>query len=376
MESVNRSREILYWTILLAFVAFIYATLNVIPIWREALVKKFGETVFATITYGAAGFFSALILYIMIVRNREKKILPYVAVFLVLFALRYVMVHWITIPVEQIHFIEYALVGFLAYNALRLRLNGWGLIAASLLLTYFFGMVDECIQGNLADRVGEQRDMYWNGLAGTMGVTVVAAGVKLKGISRSYRRRSYGIPLLILLFCLPLQGYFNSAIAQFGYRIEDEVRGVVFRSRLRPAELKRYNVNIEYFKREVAPKIGTARIGELQALITDKIHEEALVHAFRRAVYYRNGHFPIAYKENLILDCYFRNFISGTQLQWDDEIVGNLRNAIGNLANATYESPVAGHLITKFTAMQMWMIIIICEIIIVFFMRRLRRIKE
>ncbi len=376
MESVNRRREIISWAALIAFVAIIYATLNIIPIWREELAEKFGETVFATITYGAAGILSALIFFVMIFRNHEKKILPYVAVIFVLCALHYVMTHWITIPVEQIHFIEYAFVGFLSYNALRLRLNGWGLISASLLLTYFFGMVDECIQGNLANRVGEQRDMYWNGLAGLMGVMIAAAGLKLKGISRAKLRLSVSVPLLILLLCLPLQGYFNTAIAQFGYLIEDEFRGVVFRSRLRPEELKQYSDNIEYFKREVAPKVGTARMGELQALINDKIHEEALVHAFRRAVYYRNGHFPIAYKENLILDGYFRNFISDTQLHWSEEIVGNLRNAIGNLADATYESPVAGHLITKFTAAQMWIVIFFCEAFIIVILLRLRRIEE
>mgnify|MGYP005838023557 CR=1 FL=1 len=376
MDSVNRSREINYWAVLLIFVAFIYATLNIIPLWRETLVEKFGEAVFATITNSAAGFFSALIFFVMILRNREKKILPYIAVFFVLFALRYVMKHWITIPVEQIHFIEYAVVGFLTYNALRLRLNGWSLIASSLLLTYFFGMVDECIQGNLANRVGEQRDMYWNGLAGLMGVTVVASGLKLKGTLHADIHRSVGVPSLIMLLCLPLQGYFNTAIAQFGFLIEDDFRGVVFRSRLKPSELKRYSTNIEYFRREIAPKVGTARIGDLQTLLNDKIHEEALVHAFRRAVYYRNGHFPIAYKENLILEGYFRNFILGTQLHWDEEIIENLKNTIGDLANGTYESPVAGHLITKFTAMQMWTVILIVEVAIVYILLRLRRYRE
>lgn len=286
------------------------------------------------------------------------------------------MTHWITIPVEQIHFIEYSFAGFLAFNALRYRLRGWGLLIASLLLTYFFGMVDECIQGNLANRVGEQRDMYWNGLAGWMGVTVAAGGLKLKRIAPADIRWSVGVPLLILFLCLPLQGYFNTAIAQFGYLIEDESRGVIFRSRLRPDELKSYNENIEYFKREVAPKIGTARMGELQSLINDKIHEEALVHAFRRAVYYRNGHFPIAYKENLILDGYFRNFIEGTPLLWSEEAAETMRSTIGNLADATYESPVAGHLITKFTAMQMWIVILICEVAILYILLRLRRMNR
>lgn len=81
---MNRTREIISWVALLAFIAFIYATLNIIPVWREALVKKFGEDVFATITYSAAGLLSALIFFVMIFRNREKKILPYLTVIFVL----------------------------------------------------------------------------------------------------------------------------------------------------------------------------------------------------------------------------------------------------------------------------------------------------
>ncbi|MFH0880847.1 MAG: VanZ family protein, partial [Lentisphaerota bacterium] len=206
----RRRWAVLAWGVLLAYAAFIDLTLSTVPAWREALIQRFGESVFDKITYGAAIALLSGILAVMIFRNREKQLLPYLSLIAILLFLRHVLRHWITIPVEQIHFIEYGLMGFFAYNALRFHLRGWLLVIAALLLTYFFGMVDECIQGNLANRVGEQRDMYWNGLAGLMGLSLVVLALKPKWIRGASGHREVIALLLIVAVCLPLQGYFNA----------------------------------------------------------------------------------------------------------------------------------------------------------------------
>lgn len=358
---IQTPRVIFSWAILLAWVGFIYATLGTVPRWRELLVERYGEGVFATMTYSAAGLAVALVLCVMILRNREKRIFPYVSLVVVLLFLRHIMRHWIIIPVEQIHFIEYGVVGFLAYNALKFHLKGWGLITAAILLTYFFGMVDECIQGILVTRVGEQRDMYWNALAGALALALVAFSLRparIRGHSGHVELRSH---VFIAILCLPIQGYFNATIAQFGVLIEDKALGVVFRSRQRPEALKTYHDHLSHFKSEIAPRLGKEGMNPLLRRAYDRIHEEALVHAFRGFAHFGYGNFPVAYKENLIIEKYFHQFVQGTDLDWPPSRIKDLQEKIGPLALSTYYSPVAEHLITKFTEAQMWVAIVLLE---------------
>ena len=137
LQRSSRRRAFYAWVILLAYAAFIDLTLATVPVWREMLVERFGPGVFTAITYGAAVILVSVTLGVMIFRKREKSALAYLSLAVILLFLRHVMRHWITIPVEQIHFVEYGIMGFLAYGALKHHLRGWGLAAGALLLTYF-----------------------------------------------------------------------------------------------------------------------------------------------------------------------------------------------------------------------------------------------
>ncbi len=361
---VIQGKIIFAWIILLAYVSFILLTLSTVPLWREYLQKRYGEGIFAIITYAAAALFISNLLNFMIFSRREKRVSPYLSLIIILFALFYVMRHWIFIPVEQIHFIEYGLVGVLAYNALRHHLKGWGLALAALLLTYFCGMVDECLQGNLANRVGEQRDMLWNGLAGLLGLSLVTFTWRPDRLRGRSGRNELIAALLIIVAVLPLQGYFNSHIAQFGYLIEDEGREVTFRSRLPLDQLKTYNDRLDHFQMEIIPRMGKVRQPELLPQVHDRIHEEAFVHIFRRAVHYLNRSYIVAYKENVIIQSYYRQFVQGTEQDWPPAMAGKLQEKIGDISLAMYHSPVAEHLITRFTERQMWIVIVLLEVVL------------
>jgi|GEM_PF-1181635 len=368
------------WFLLLAWEGFILLTLSTVPTWREQLEERWGEGVYEAITYGAAGLALLALLAYMIFRLRERRILPYVSLALVLAALRYVTTHWIVIPVEQIHFIEYGMVGFLSYNALRYHLRGGGLVAAALMLTYLFGMVDETIQGHLANRVGQQEDMHWNGLAGIMGLAVVVLSLRPRWIRGPSGRREARFFLVMLALALPVQGYFNSTIAQFGHLIHEKDLNVTFRSRLKPEALKAYDDHLDHFKSVIVPRLGKARGTVILPLVYDLIHEEATVHMFRYGRYLQEKKFFIAYKEYLIIQKYFWQFIEGTPLQPPPDHGDQLRAASGAEADAHYESPVAAHLITSFSAAQNWIVIALLEAGIigglVLLRRRPRRAEE
>lgn len=203
--------------------------------------------------------------------------------------------------------------------------------------------------------------MYWNGLAGMLGLGVVVFALRPKQIRGGSGRRELAAALIILLPCLLLQGYFNSAIAQFGRLIRDQELQVIFRSRLSVAELLRYDRDLEQFRREIVPKIGKAKMHEIMPLVRNKIHEEALVHIFRCGRYLMENKSFVAFKELRIIEKYYVQFMRGTPLDLPAERVAQLTEAVGDSAQVLYASPVAGHLITKFREWQMWAVIAAME---------------
>jgi VanZ family protein len=357
-------KRLIAWLLLFAWVGFIYLTLGTVPDWRDTLVERYGESVFTTITFAGGALGLAVLLGVMIFYYRQKRALPYIALFLNLAFFVWALKVWIALPVEQIHFVEYGIVGFLSFNALRHHLKGWGLISAAVLLTFLFGAVDETIQGLLENRVGEQRDMLWNGLAGAIVMSVEAFSLRPRVLAEKSGVREIKAHLLMAALYLLVQGYFNTRIAQFGYLIQDQEYNLTFKSRLQPEELIAYDVNLDHWKKNIAPKIGKVRMNELLPQVYNPIHEEALVHCFRRAYHFRLGNIRTVYSEDLIINRYYKNFVSGTKQDWPRSLSEQMRPVVGERFEIPYHSIVANHLITRFTAMQMWLVIGILEAVI------------
>lgn len=340
---------------------FIYLTLGTVPDWRDTLVENYGEDIFTTISFTGAGIALLALLGILVLYYRQKKLLPYVSLLIFLGFLAYVMLNWIRLPIEQIHFIEYGLVGFLAYNALRHHLKGWGLITAIIFLTFLFGMVDEYIQGVLVNRVGEQRDMYWNGLAGAISSAIVAFSLRPGILLIRSGRWELRALLVMVAIGLIIQGIFNTNISQFGYLHHDPELNLTFKSRLTIEKLQEYNDNLDHFKTEIAPRVGRERMVHLLQMVHDLIHEEALVHCFRRGYHFLKGNIRTVYSEDLIIDKYYKQFVEGTNLDWNRSLSRNMRPVVGNRFDILYHSIVANHLITSYRAWQMWLVIGILE---------------
>ena len=77
-------------------------------------------------------------------------------------------------PVEKIHFTEYGWLSFFIFRVLRhcqpsLRRYGGAFAGVCLI-----GLLDECLQGFLPNRVFDLRDLWFNALAGTFGLVIVA----------------------------------------------------------------------------------------------------------------------------------------------------------------------------------------------------------
>ena len=108
----------IYWFPALALTIFVYSTLSVVPDWRESLVSIYGPSM---ITWGIAiplGVFFLALAVLSDTREGPKKLygLMWLAVISV-FTGYFLFI--IDILVEQVHLMEYGILGWLYYLPLR-----------------------------------------------------------------------------------------------------------------------------------------------------------------------------------------------------------------------------------------------------------------
>ena len=77
-------------------------------------------------------------------------------------------------PEEKVHFVEYGLVGVLAFFAAPVRLEGFRRFAAAALFTAAAGWLDEGIQALLPSRYYDLRDVGFNAAAGVFALLALA----------------------------------------------------------------------------------------------------------------------------------------------------------------------------------------------------------
>ena len=75
-------------------------------------------------------------------------------------------------PIERIHFIEYGLLSFFLFQALKHVIQMPWSYGATFLATSAVGVVDELIQGLIPNRVYDLRDIGINVWAGALGIAI------------------------------------------------------------------------------------------------------------------------------------------------------------------------------------------------------------
>ncbi len=79
-----------------------------------------------------------------------------------------------TIPEERSHLIEYSVLAVFIHEALRERKNNGGKVPVPYLIAFLatavFGIIDECIQALIPDRIFDPIDMAFNAFAGFLAI--------------------------------------------------------------------------------------------------------------------------------------------------------------------------------------------------------------
>ena len=169
----------LFTRLFLVYLGLIYLTLPILPLVVDRLKAIFGSGSILYVTMILVGLPLALSMVNLLRRTSPgefaRKFLPlYLAAVVLLIYL------WNN-PVEQVHIIEYGLLGYLAFRA-----SGWGTPAGSrrslltwTTLTLAAGVADEVIQHFLPNRVFDVRDVVINSICGLLGIL---AGLALSSI--------------------------------------------------------------------------------------------------------------------------------------------------------------------------------------------------
>jgi len=157
----------------LAVVVAIYATLGLTP----RLVGMLDNDNLAAVFFLLGMFLVGVSVVALALKTRPRGIeigvaLGVTAVYLMVF-------FRITLAAERSHIFEYSVVAALIYAALIERKSNGSRVPVPALLavlaTAVIGIIDECIQLFLPNRVFDPQDIMFNVLAGVMAVTASAA---------------------------------------------------------------------------------------------------------------------------------------------------------------------------------------------------------
>ena len=286
-------------------------------------------------------------------------------------------------PVEAVHFLQYGVLGVLAFRALTHRVHDPGIYLAAALIGGIVGILDEAIQWLTPRRFWDLRDVWFNCFAASLIQVGIAVGIRPPLIAgtptpRSVRRicRIAALATLLLLVSLlntppritwyaeriPALGFLrerSDVMAEYGHRYEVPEIGR-FRSRFSPAEL-------EHIDAERGAEAGRILAGSSEAdyesflerytPINDPFLHEARIHLFRRDRYLTTAEWhpederwyrldlTVGYRENRILERFFPN----TLRQSGRNLTPKRRAYLAQqqYPEESYESEVSWNLLTR-----------------------------
>jgi len=360
MTLSTSTKRLLWWFLAALWTAVIFLTLPYVPVWRDWTVGHLSEyfILIVVVLILSIVLFATIIRYI----RRRSRIGDYVFLVLIAFGYAYSLSR-ITIIVEQVHFIEYGVLACFIIYALRVDWKNPGQYLNAMLLLTLVGVVDEFVQGNLTNRVGELRDVYLNILSGSLALLWFRFCLKPVEIHTDWSAVfRFALPVAgLIILCI---GIFNSRISEFGYYIKDPQIGR-FYSRFPMDRLGEKLPNPEYFRTIVLPRLYAEPYSELLRSLKRTIEGETLVHIFCRDKHLDRNEFYTAYRENQIIEKYYLPYISGTASQWSEQKKSDVEQFCQGDFTQPYISPVSAHLITSFSETNQWIVIVLLELGIV-----------
>lgn len=192
------------------FVAAVYTALLFTLAWYVSAMWRWLTQALGTEAAGntvdiAVPLIGAVVLLLLILMLRVGRLGSYAWLFAVASGYAYLLTLYCEYPVERVHLIQYSLVAWVYFQALRLDTPDWTAYVGAACAVLVVGTADELIQHKYIEgRSGTLEDMITNWCAGGLGLVGLLA-LQKEGIWHWYGRRKavlrfavgYAVPLLV-----------------------------------------------------------------------------------------------------------------------------------------------------------------------------------
>ncbi len=399
-ESENLGWDMKLWLWVLLCSILIYLTIPLARVLQKYVYASVGKEFFTyAVLFVIIGGLTAL-LYVLIYKFKVRSVSQYVWLCVCGSIYVFLAIRLRQHPEEAVHLLEYGLLSYLVFKALSHRVRDWTVYISAAGLTALIGTGDEFIQWLVPTRVWDYRDVGINAVAGVFFMVAIWKGVKPEIITQPVKKYSVKVlagivtlDLIFLGFCLSITpGTLQILVAknnglswlqheekmtEYGYLHRDKEIGAIY-SRLMLEDLKMidnqygeaYGILVNQYQH------SKKNIKELKKIYTPNINPflyEFLVHVIQR-----NGEFEgvqktesiriksvkhnIAYRENLIVEKYFKTTLEYSGLKWPDNRSESIQKS-ALLWEDEYIS-TTGKFITMFSMRTAWILIASMVIII------------
>jgi hypothetical protein len=160
------------WVVVGVFVVLIFATVPVGFQIASAIVVRIGRDAWRN-SINAVGVVLALLFVRGVFRQRQLRRWSVVTSLVLIAAVYAYFFTVLEVPVKRIHFMEYSVLSYLVYRALRARSAPPRIYLWCVLASLLVGLGEEALSIPLARRFGAVSDVIWDTSGGLLGTLVL-----------------------------------------------------------------------------------------------------------------------------------------------------------------------------------------------------------
>lgn len=166
------------WLWVFFFAAFIFAAVPATRAVQRYVYDLLGKGFFMFFAVLFVVAAMAALLWMFAFRFRVRKVSQYLWVLLCAGLYLYLIFRLHEYPEEAIHLLEYGILSFFVFNALRYRVRDVTLYITSFFTVLFFGTLDEFFQWLMPGRYWDFRDIGINALGSGLFLLLMARGLQ------------------------------------------------------------------------------------------------------------------------------------------------------------------------------------------------------
>ena len=359
---------------------------------RTYVSGRWGRPMFGYAVLASVGLAFVVLVLVFIFKLKIRSPASFVWLVLVTGLYVYFTLRLWRSPEEAVHFLEYGLLGFFLFRALRPSYPDPGIYLAAFFIGALVGTFDEILQWIVPQRYWDFRDVGFNALSSGLFQIALWKGVRPALPAARIGLKSWrkilllaAVPISLLCLCAFNTPQRTARLAkavpalsallkeepmyEFTNRYKDPEVGK-FYSRVKPGELSKRDGETARDNGRILKEWKERAYKDFLSNFSPYMHTvlyEFRVHVFRRdrmldegrkaeAGKARKTALLAAYKENLILRKYFPETLRFSPYAWSDETVEALKLEVD--PSLPYRSPVSAGSVIVVSEAVLWSILI------------------